>query len=236
MYNLSEILCVFPPGSRGTFLVNFLTDNIIKAEFEFGNQGFKKFHTRQIIYNNEIYRLSQKIPLKIFIYLYKDLLDVYLYCYYYKNILPHYPKYNNLYSEKTFDKLFYMLKNEYEDCNKIKNDYFDYVIPFSKTFDIEYLAALYKDINKKDLKNISIIEESNALSFKTDKHLSIVCEIFKRILEIKMSWDSIFYYSLFDLYIDCLNNENSNKIEHLIIPQNFSDSHVEFSKFIKNHV
>lgn len=132
------------PGVRLGFINAFLTDKLQHDMYDVGQQiPLYKFHT----YNEE--KIREFKGKKIYIKLSNDLLFLHMFLFFEKNILTQIPEFQNFHytHRNLFDKFYYSSKMWFEN-EKINNfTLYDHIIPFEKTYDIDYLVKLYKEFN-----------------------------------------------------------------------------------------
>lgn len=189
---MKKLFYVYPPGARGNFLNAFLTDSIDEPAFEFAPTW--SIHTCQL---QELDIASKKQCTKIFINLDRPKLDRWLYAFYKKNIFLEDSSYGNILEEHSFDKLYRSVICELDLCKNVDHDMFDYVVPFSKLYDWDYMNNLKFKIsgtysNKKD-----IVDKSNHLNDVDNIH-------FKTIVDLAVNIDpnEIISYKLYDRYLE----------------------------------
>ena len=189
---------VFSPGARGNFLECFLNNKLTES-FEYVS-GDYHCHTWQLkIKGNNfiVYETKDKInkqwpyneTTNIFIDLDKQKLDTWLNLFYEKK----YKK--NLLEENTFDKLFASTYNELKHCRLINRDHFDYIVPFSKLYDWDYMENLFFNINGHNPTCKEVFLKTNEINNLTKIN-------FKVIVEMAQNYDpeKILTYKLFDEY------------------------------------
>ena len=214
MVLVPDIAITFPPGARGSFLHAFLKNKIDSPEFEFIEDIPAEYkHTINP-------KAISKFEHRIFVSLDLQMLDVWLYLFWQKNILVDYEGYEDVFKQETFDKLYISAKNLYNYC--IENDLscFNYVVPFSKIFDWKYLSNLYYTINHKLPTNKKIIVDTNKLSTKTNTACKVIKEIIRleKLLEVD---NDIFTMDMFELYKECLQNKDVKVLEKNIVKSNY---------------
>jgi hypothetical protein len=213
---MKEILLVFSPGARGNFLNSFLTDFITESAFEFSNATY--IHTWQLkVEDNRFVQYAHKNftehhisddcfivntyvtdqYIKIFIDLDILKLDRWLYLFYKKNIVVQDSSFSNLLEEHTFDKLYRAIHYELDLCKNIDHNIFDYVVPFSKLYDWDYLNNLKFNISGTHSNKKEIVDKTNYLNDVDDIHFKTIVD-----LAINIDPDEILPYKLYDRYLE----------------------------------
>lgn len=132
------------PGSRLGFVNAFLTNTLLPNMYDVGQTSkFVKFHT----YNKEsVKKFNGK---KIYIQLSNNLLFLHLFLFFEKNVLVQDPAYKQYHQthRTLFDKFYYTCKMWFDDERITDTSLYDYVVPFEKTYDIDYLVELYQLFN-----------------------------------------------------------------------------------------
>lgn len=194
-----KIFVVFAPAARGNFLECFLDNTLTEESFLF-ESGIYHCHTWQLkVKGNDfvVYQSKDKInkqwpyneTTNIFIDLDYKKLDTWLNLFYEKK----YKK--NLLEENTFDKLFATTYDELQYCRLINRDHFDYIVPFSKLYDWDFMENLYLNINGYNPTCKEVFLKTNKINNITKIH-------FKVIVEMAQNYDpeKILTYKLFDEY------------------------------------
>jgi hypothetical protein len=142
-------------------------------------------------------RFNQTQYLSIFIDLDRKKLDRWLYLFYKKNIVVQDSSFSNLLEEHTFDKLYRAIHYELTLCKNIDHNIFDYVVPFSKLYDWDYLNDLKFKISGTHSNKKEIVDKTNYLNDVDDIH-------FKTIVDMATSIDpdEILPYKLYDRYLE----------------------------------
>jgi len=192
---MKDILLVFSPGGRGNFLNSFLTDSISESAFEFGNATY--IHTCHLLVEGNIFKNLKDQYTKIFIDLDRPKLDRWLYLYYKKNIVVQDSSFSNLLEEHTFDKLYRSVICELTLCKNVDHNVFDYVVPFSKLYDWDYLNNLKFNISRTHSNKKEIVDETNHLNDVDDIHFKTIVD-----LAINIDPDEILPYKLYDRYLE----------------------------------
>ena len=129
------------PGTRLGFLNAFLSDTLEPNMYDVGDtSSFLKLHEFN---KTKIKEFNGK---KFYIKLSHDLLFLHLFLFFEKNILIQQPEFKNFhYTHRTlFDKFYYSCRTFFEDEKQTDTSLFDYVVPFEKTYDEDYLIMLYE--------------------------------------------------------------------------------------------
>jgi len=213
---MKEILLVFSPGARGNFLNSFLTDSITESAFEFyratyihtcqlkvednrfvkyAHKNFTEHHISDDCFIVDTYDTDQYT--KIFIDLDRLKLDRWLYLFYKKNIVVQDSSFSNLLEEHTFDKLYRSIHCELNLCKNIDHSIFDYVVPFSKLYDWDYLNDLKFKISGTYSNKKEMVDKTNYLNDVDDIHFKTIVD-----LAITIDPDEILPYSLYDRYLE----------------------------------
>ena len=165
-------LFAFPIGARGDFLISILRGNILKYDWDkltvnrsidgpnivklhgFGRNEFRQ--SLDVIVGPE--NLSQFLTFRISVDSKQDLLDIGYFALQKRNPSK---ELENFYA-------FISLINGHE--NEFSKYRFDYVIPFSKLKDIDYIQQLYNDINQREL----TLEELSRIKHNIDINQKIL--------------------------------------------------------------
>lgn len=213
---MTDIGITFPPGARGSFLYAFLTDAIDTPEFEFVRTDIS-LEYKHLINPDAISKFKYRIFVKVDL----EMLSIWLYLFWKKNIVFQHTGYDDNLTEKTFDKLYKSGRNLYDYCNESDLSCFNYIVPFSKIFDWEYLRNLYFMIHGVYPNNKKIIVQTNTLSKKTNLPCEIIQEIIR--LEDKLQLKNyIFINNMYELYLKCIENKDVSILEKFIVPSNYS--------------
>ena len=189
---MKDLFLVFPPGARGNFLNAFLTDSISEPAFEFSNATY--IHTCHLKVEDNTFKNQHT---KIFIDLDRPKLDRWIYLYYKKNIVVQDSSFSNLLEEHTFDKLYRSIICELDLCKNVHHNMFDYVVPFSKLYDWDYLNNLKFNISGTHSNKKEIVDKINHLNDVNDIHFKTIVD-----LAINIDSDEILPYKLYDRYLE----------------------------------
>ena len=114
---------------------------------------------------------------KIFIDLDRPKLDRWLYLFFKKVLVPQDSSFNNLLQEQVFEKLYWSLHYELDLCKGMDKSLFDYVVPFSKLYDWDYLNDLKFKISGKYSNKKEIVDKTNQLSDGDDMHIKTIFDM-----------------------------------------------------------
>tara|TARA_Y200000002_G_scaffold284645_1_gene238640 strand:- start:50 stop:742 length:693 start_codon:yes stop_codon:yes gene_type:complete len=219
-----DISITFDPGARGSFLYVFLQGKLQNYDYEFN--VFIPPEYKHTINPKAI----AKFKYRIFVKLDLQMLDVWLFNFWQKIITQEpysFPgEYDDVYQEKTFNKLYKSARNAYNYSMESDLSCFNYIVPFSRTFDWKYLSNLYFSINNKLPTNKVIIEDTNKLSKETNTACKVVKEII-RLEDILQVNDYVFTKNMYELYLECLNINDIRILEKNLVKSNYTQG--EFS-------
>lgn len=132
------------PGVRLGFVNSVLTNTLKSNSYDVGYScPYYKLH----FYNNE--EVKNYNGKKIYIKLSNDLLFLHLFLFFEKNVLAQDHQFKKFHytHRNLFDKFYYFSKMCFEDEKLTDFSLYDYVVPFEKTYDIDYLTSLYYSFN-----------------------------------------------------------------------------------------
>lgn len=134
------------PGARMAFVNAFLTNILQPNVYDVGAElksPFCKLH----FHDND--RVKNFNGSKIYIKLSNELLFLHLFLFLEKNLFVQEPTFATFhYSHRNlFDKLYYFSKMCFNDEASTDLSLYNYIVPFDKTYDINFLISLYKEIN-----------------------------------------------------------------------------------------
>ena len=127
------------------------------------------------IYRNRAYDMDRYT--KIFIDLDRPKLDRWLYLFFKKVLVTQDSSFDNLLQERVFEKLYWSLHYELDLCKGMDKSLFDYVVPFSKLYDWDYLNDLKFKISGKYSNKKEIVDKTNQLSDVDDMHIKTIVDI-----------------------------------------------------------
>lgn len=134
------------PGSRLGFLNAFLTDSLKPNLYDVGLHDIGAQSYKMHDYDEE--KLKNFKGKKFYIQLSKELLFLHLFLFFDKNVVLDQTYRQCHYTHKMiFDKCYYSARGWINDQRVINTNLYDYIIPFDKTYDIEYLINLYQQVN-----------------------------------------------------------------------------------------
>ena len=164
---------------------SFLTDIISDSSFEFETAPYMKAYihvsphlsieNNNFIYRNRAYDMDRYT--KIFIDLDRPKLDRWLYLFFKKVLVTQDSSFDNLLQERVFEKLYWSLHYELDLCKGMDKSLFDYVVPFSKLYDWDYLNDLKFKISGKYSNKKEIVDKTNQLSDVDDMHIKTIVDI-----------------------------------------------------------
>jgi len=153
------------PGARSGFLAAWLTDNLAYSGFDVGattNLDFYKIHTL-----SSIDQLVNFTGIKIRIKPSFKKLNLQLLLFLRKNVYTQLPNFTrNEFSLETFSKVYIFAKNCFEQDALLNYSYYDHVIDFCDTFDVDLLSDLYVKCNDRypTIDNINCLQKNNKLN------------------------------------------------------------------------
>lgn len=168
------------PGIRLGFINAFLTNTLQPNMYDVGHVSpFLKLHTFD---KEKIKRFNGK---KIYIKLSHDLLFLHLFLFFEKNVLKQSPEFKNFhYTHRlVFDKLYYSSRTFFEDEKQTDKSLFDYVVPFEKTYNEDYLIMLYELVNgttptKELLNSVKTTNQTNYPTIPKNHAVRIAAAVF----------------------------------------------------------
>ena len=210
-----DIAITFPPGARGSFLYAYLTNKIDTPEFEFKIKIPMEY--KHVINPVAISKFKYRIFVKVDL----EMLSIWLYLYWQKNLVVMFPDYDDLLTANTFDKLYVSARYFYDYTNESDLSCFNYIVPFSKIFDWEYLRNLYFMIHGVYPNNKKIIVQTNTLNEKTKPPFQIIQEIIRLENKLQLK-DHIFIEDMHEVYLKCIQHKDVSILEKFIVPSNYS--------------
>lgn len=170
------------PGTRLGFLNAFLTNELQPNTYDVG-MGSRTLFFKQHEYNKE--QLTKFKGKKFYIKLSNELLFLHLFLFFEKNVLLQdqiYKQYH--YTHRALlDKFYYSAKMWFDDEQITDKTLYDYVVPFDKTYDLEYLIELYQAVNGTMPSDtlLESVKSTNLVNFPTipDNHsVRVAAELF----------------------------------------------------------
>lgn len=212
------------PGARSGFVAAWLTNCLTRLEFDNGKTlkpRYVKIHKLDNVSN-----LKNHTGVKIRVRPRIDTIDLHSLLFLRKNVYTQIPNFTrDEYSLDTFTKLAHFSQEIFEWDQELDYSHYDIVLDFADTFNIDYMAQMYKQIvgNMPTYHMIDMLIKTNKLnSIPIDKNHA--CSILKLCLtqEQKLGLkEEHRFWSIVDIYNSVPTDQLYDTVLQSIVPEKY---------------